>query len=144
MMEPMTARFLSMAALAALAGFAASPGLADDAVLAGECLPSVRHIPVEDVAYRAGVDVNGNAVVPADLTPTIGVPDFTEPIDFALVINPVEEAGLDFPAPTGAPRFEDTTAFVGEVSIVPATGVTQFNGRALASPSPCLPRAKGN
>ena len=40
---------------------------ADVAVSTTDCSKLVQHVPADDVTYKPGVDVHGNAVVPADL-----------------------------------------------------------------------------
>ncbi len=64
--------FLTILLAANIASAAPSPAL-DDRF----CQALVKHTPSADVAYQAGVDVNGGAVVPADLdTPnTLALPD---------------------------------------------------------------------
>lgn len=51
-----------------------------------ECRTLAEYIPQEDVAYRPGVDVNGNSVIPADLNAApIEMPDvMTIPLSFDL------------------------------------------------------------
>lgn len=38
-----------------------------------DCPRFTRHVPQEDVAYKAGVDVKGKMVAPADITPPTGL-----------------------------------------------------------------------
>ena len=55
-------------ALASLVFLTSPPALAQSPQLDPSfCQQLVRHVPDADVAYRAGVDVHGRAVVPADL-----------------------------------------------------------------------------
>lgn len=56
--------------IAALAFICASaPALGEEILVISpaDCARIVRHVPAPDVAYQPGVDVNGNAVVDADL-----------------------------------------------------------------------------
>ena len=48
------------------------------------CAQVLRHSPSPDVAYRAGVDVKGRAVVPADLEPPAF--DLPEDITFEILV----------------------------------------------------------
>jgi hypothetical protein len=57
------------------AGAAAAEEPAYLAVDPGACARMVEHVPDPDVTYQPGVDVHGNPVAPADLTPTVELPD---------------------------------------------------------------------
>jgi hypothetical protein len=60
------------------------------------CRLVTRHVPDPDVAYRAGVDVRGRPVVPADLdpapTPTVSIP-LTVDLSRLIGIAPVSGTG---------------------------------------------------
>lgn len=68
------------------------------------CQVLATHVPADDVAYKAGVDVNGNAVVPADLNAQpFTVPDV---IKVLLDMNLAERIpnvadGIELKAPLG-------------------------------------------
>lgn len=79
-----------MRTLFVTAGFAATAGLVSWAlamtlahaqatirITEADCASLTAHVPAADVAYQPGVDVNGNAVAPADLNggTQIAVPD---------------------------------------------------------------------
>lgn len=108
--------------------------------LAGGCPPAVRHRPADDVAFRPGLDVKGKAVAPADLDAPIAPGALKQSFDFDLVVNPIAEAGLSFPTPTGRERFEDTAVPVATVTVDPAEGVVALNGRPVSTEPPCPPR----
>ena len=77
------------------------------------------HVPSADVAYQPGVDVNGNAVAPADLNgqPQISVPEtISIPVTIDLATN------LGIPTPFLA------RPTVGEVKVTRDGRVT-FNGQ---------------
>ena len=86
-----------------------------------DCSRLVTHVAAADVNYRPGVDVNGNAVAPADLNaqPQIAVPDV---ISIPVTIDLATNLGIDTPflaRPT-----------VGEVQISRDGRVT-FNGQPI-------------
>ncbi|MEP4380728.1 MAG: hypothetical protein ABJ215_09005 [Alphaproteobacteria bacterium] len=86
-----------------------------------DCSRLVTHVAAADVNYRPGVDVNGNAVAPADLNaqPQIRVPDV---ISIPVTIDLATELGIDTPflaRPT-----------VGEVQIT-RDGRVSFNGQPI-------------
>ena len=61
-----------------------------------DCSQLVTHVASSDVSYRPGVDVNGNAVVPADLNaqPQIAVPDV---ISIPVTIDLATNLGINTP-----------------------------------------------
>ena len=86
-----------------------------------DCSRLVTHVAAADVAYRPGVDVNGNAVAPADLNaqPQISVPDV---ISIPVTIDLATNLGINTPflaRPT-----------VGEVQIT-RDGRVSFNGQPI-------------
>lgn len=86
-----------------------------------DCARLVTHVAAADVNYRPGVDVNGNAVAPADLNaqPRIAVP---EVISIPVTIDLATDLGIDTPflaRPT-----------VGEVRIT-RDGRVSFNGQPI-------------
>jgi len=88
-----------------------------------DCSQLVRHVAAADVTYQPGVDVDGDAVAPADLEPTgqIAVP---EVISFPLTIDLSERLGL--PADTLA------RTVIGDIEVT-ADGRVTFNGQPLTS-----------
>jgi hypothetical protein len=56
------------------------------------CEVAVSHHPAPDVNYQAGVDVNGNLVVPADTDPAII--QSQQPIEIPITIDFAQELGL--------------------------------------------------
>ena len=109
-------------------GAAAQPGTDGNVVvISDKCKPLSVHVPTPDVAYQAGVDINGKAVVPADLgaAPAIAAPDsITVDID----INLSDRFGIP-----GDPTFYDPTATVGTLSVRSLHNQPQleFNGQLL-------------
>lgn len=86
-----------------------------------DCSQLVTHVASSDVSYRPGVDVNGNAVAPADLNaqPQIAVPDV---ISIPVTIDLATNLGINTPflaRPT-----------VGEVQVTRDGRVT-FNGQPI-------------
>ena len=86
-----------------------------------DCSQLVTHVASSDVSYRPGVDVNGNAVEPADLNaqPQISVPDV---ISIPVTIDLATNLGINTPflaRPT-----------VGEVQIT-RDGRVSFNGQPI-------------
>ena len=90
-----------------------------------DCTQVIRHQPAPDVAYSPGVDVNGDAVAPADLETGITVEPLSE-INIPITIDLQERFGI--PAD---PRLYEGEAYVGTVTHV--DGRTLFNGRPLAA-----------
>lgn len=94
------------------AGEAADSDPADNAAASGDataptitvtrsaCKELVSHVPDDDVAYKPGVDVRGNAVAPADLNggSTI-LKSLPKEIEFPVTIDFFEYSGIT--APTG-------------------------------------------
>lgn len=122
------------------------------------CQALVKHVPSADVAYRAGVDVHGKAVAPADLpdSPQIRLPEVvTIPLtaDLATLLN---LPAAKMPFKTGA----DTAVALGSLTLEgdrvlyngqPLTGDQQDNlsvlclqpdGRALPPPQDLRQPAK--
>jgi len=58
-----------------------------------ECTRLVQHQPADDVTYRPGVDVRGNAVAPADLGGGYGM-DIPEAIDIQIGVDLADRMGL--------------------------------------------------
>ena len=86
------------------------------------------HKPAADVAYQPGVDVDGNAVAPADLPSSGGI------------ILPAE-IGINLRVPladvlgAATPRFlGDAGVDVGQVTVNRQTGALFYNGQRLDAP----------
>ena len=86
-----------------------------------DCSRLVTHVAASDVTYRPGVDVNGNAVAPADLNPQpqIAVPDV---ISIPVTIDLATNLGIE------TPFLARST--VGEVRIT-GDGRVSFNGQPI-------------
>lgn len=87
----------------------------------------VSHKASGDVAYKPGLDVRGNPVVPADLS---GGFEWITPdeIEFDLAFNPLGNTGLD------ADDFSNTNANVGTIKYDILSGRLTLNGRPLSDP----------
>ncbi len=88
------------------------------------CARLVEHRPSADVAYQAGIDVNGRAVAPADLDGGFQLA-LPETIRIPIEIDLLERFGL--PAD---PALYGADAIIGEVTVAP-DGRTSFNGRPI-------------
>ena len=116
-------RLVPIFAVLALISGASGPVHAQTTVRITEadCSRLVNHVAAADVNYRPGVDVNGNAVAPADLNaqPQIRMPDV---ISIPVTIDLATNLGIDTPflaRPT-----------VGEVQIT-RDGRVSFNGQPI-------------
>ncbi len=102
-----------------------------------DCARIVAHVPAPDVAYRPGVDVDGNAVAPADLD-DVGRLD----LDGEDVVVEIAVPLRAFPGTVGDPvEFEaeggaidrfHAAAQVGAVTV--RDGNVYFNGRLISKP----------
>ena len=103
-------------------------------VTADECAAITAHEPADDVAYQPGVDVNGNAVAPADLD-TSGRIDYDADDIVISIGNPlVATAGVvgDQTAFVAAGGRIDTFGADSSVgSITLRNGEVYFNGRRI-------------
>ena len=62
------------------------------------CKALVSHVPDEDVAYKPGVDVRGNAVTPADLNGGSNIlGSLPKEIEFPVTLDFFEYSGIDAP-----------------------------------------------
>ncbi len=86
------------------------------------------HQPDADVAYQPGVDVNGNAVAPADL-PAPGGVTLPAEVGIDLRIPLVDVLGADTP-----PLLGDAGINVGQVTVNRETGALFYNGQRLDAP----------
>ena len=118
------------AVISALVGMSAIPESSAAAstiiVSASDCARLVRHRPSSDVAYRPGVDANGNAVVPADLPGAVAVNTPTE-ITFEVTYDLLSVYGV---SETGA-LVAQGDATVGTVEYDLLSGALTFNGERL-------------
>lgn len=85
-----------------------------------------KHVPDDDVTYKPGVDVKGNAVAPADLN---GGSDFELPetIKIPLTINLAEEFDID-----GEYTEDSLNAPLGMIE-VRMDGAVIYNGQDISS-----------
>lgn len=85
-----------------------------------DCARLVVHRPDPDVAFRPGVDVDGNPVAPAD----IGASVIPPPVDEVSIVVEIELGGR-----LGMPPARSATAKVG--TVVVKDGRAYFNDQAL-------------
>lgn len=95
-------------------------------VTATDCQRLVRHQPSADVAYKPGVDVNGNAVAPADLPGSVTIKTPTE-VTFDVTYDLLSNYGVASDTAL-APRGQ---AVVGTVNYDLLSGALTFNGERL-------------
>ena len=86
------------------------------------------HKPAADVTYQPGVDVNGNAVAPADL-PSSGGISLPADIGIDLRIPLPDVLGANTP-----PFLGDAGIDVGQVTVNRETGALFYNGQRLDVP----------
>ena len=99
-----------------------------------DCQRAIQHIPSPDVAYKAGVDVHGKPVVPADLPSNGNGIKLPDQIEFKYSINPTN-FGL-----TAAQASSQSQLVTGNNSQLPvatikydlASGLLTVNGKPLA------------
>lgn len=92
------------------------------------CERITRHLPDADVNYREGVDVHGDAVVPADLPDGRTLP-VLEQISVHLLI-PLGEFFATPPA-----RLDAAEVDAGRITIDIESGQLSYNGMPLADPA---------
>ncbi|MHA1600237.1 MAG: hypothetical protein ACTSW2_05380 [Alphaproteobacteria bacterium] len=125
----MTRRLIFRHVLAWLvvSGIAAFPAVADETPVVTiskvDCDRLVKHQPAPDVAYQPGVDVNGNAVAPADLNGGIQIA-VPETIRIPIEVDLFDRFGI----PANPDQYE-ADAKVGEV--IYQNGRAYFNGQPL-------------
>jgi hypothetical protein len=107
-----------------LAFFAAVVAAAEEAIVISEkdCRSLTRHVPAADVAYEPGVDVNGNAVAPAEL----GAPETALPDEISIDVTALV---YDLLKTTPPPGLEDTAVNLGKV--VFQDGQLSYDGQPL-------------
>ncbi len=91
------------------------------------CDQLVRHVASGDVAFQPGVDVNGNAVAPADLNGSQQIP-VPEVVSFPLTLDLADRLGI----PVAGDADFLARPVIGEVGIS-AEGRITFNGTPLTS-----------
>ncbi len=119
--------------LLALAALAPATARAETITVTAEtCAALAEYLPAPDVAYRPGVDVNGNPVAPADLG---GTPQIEVPQDFTIAITVEIARVLGIPAfPDPARPQDDTYKPEANIGIVTyKDGRFAFNGQPLQS-----------
>lgn len=92
-----------------------------------DCGRLVRHVASDDVAYRPGVDVDGNAVAPADLDDRGSIPD-PNVVVFPLTLDLASRLGI----PPGGNADYLARPVIGVIAIT-RDGRASFNGIPLTS-----------
>jgi len=97
-------------------------------VTAEACAKAEAHTPRDDVAFKPGVDAQGNAVAPADLPSRGGIklPSvFT--VDIAVPLRKIAEN-------TGTKVQAEANLPIGKLSVDVLSGQVTFNGQPLGDP----------
>lgn len=99
-----------------------------------DCQRAIQHIPSADVAYKAGVDVHGKPVVPADLPSNGGGIKLPDQIEFKYKINPTNFAST---ATQAASQSQLTTGNNSQMTVATikydlASGLLTVNGKPLS------------
>lgn len=120
-------RTLPFVALFFVAAATAAYGQITVQISKQDCSQLVRHVASSDVGFQPGVDVNGNAVAPADLegTRTIPAPDA---ISIPLTLDLASRLGI----PPGGNADYLARPVIGDV-VVTSDGRVSFNGMPLTS-----------
>lgn len=95
------------------------------------CQMLTQHIPLEDVTYKAGVDVRGISVVPADLGKIPDL-DLKDTISFQLIIDAAKEIRMKKP---NKQLFQQHPGLQNEINlgqIVVKDGQVTLDGKSLA------------
>lgn len=109
-----------------VAALSATTVFADTVTISREgCAALQRYVPAPDVNYKPGVDVNGNAVAPADLDG--GTPPLEMPSDITISITSLLQQKFGIPVDPNSYKPE---AYIGTVT-VNADGRAYFNGQPL-------------
>ena len=88
-----------------------------------DCARVVDHVPASDVEYKAGVDVRGRTVAPADLAgSTLKVP-LPDVLEFDIAFNPLSGAA--------ATKFGETSLSVGKIRYDINRRKITFNGQPI-------------
>lgn len=95
-------------------------------VKATDCQRLVQHRASADVAYKPGVDVNGNPVAPADLPGSVTIKTPTE-ITFNVTFDLLKNYGVSEDSALTA----EGDAAVGEVKYNLMSGALTYNGQRL-------------
>lgn len=104
----------------------ATTSFADTVTITREgCAVLQRYVPAPDVNYTPGVDVNGNAVAPADLDG--GTPPLEMPSEITIAITSLLQSRFGIPTDPNSYKPE---AYIGSVTVKP-DGRAYFNGQPL-------------
>lgn len=106
--------------------WAQPPAVAGDDMIIEFCRTVVAHVPADDVHYRAGVDVHGKPVVPADVggSQQVRAPDLIT-IDLTVPLR-------DLIAAAGPALVGGAEADLGQISVNRRNGEILYNGQILA------------
>ena len=117
-----------IAATAALLAVLAPAPAGAVTVSAADCARMVQHTASADVAYKPGVDVNGNSVAPADLNGGSALVAVPEEIEIPITVELDERYGMG-----GSSNLYKPEAKMGKV--VYKDGKAWYNGQPLQSNS---------
>ena len=93
-------------------------------ISAEDCARLVAHKPQADVAYKAGVDVDGNYVTPADVSSANVVINVPSKVEFDIAFDPLDG--------TLAGMVSKTSLSIGRVSYNIESGAMSYNGKPLS------------
>ena len=102
-----------------------------------DCSRIIAHAPAPDVAYRPGVDTDGNPVAPADLAgqPRLDIDAETVVVEIEVPVRAFTGIPGDSGAFTGAGGEIDRFAATARMGVVTIeNGVASFNGQPLSPP----------
>ena len=125
MMKPVLISLSVFLCAASAFGQDAPPVVSEASVSLEDCKRLVKHIPKGDVAYKAGVDVYGKPVVPAEVKPALG--------GIAIPDEVVIDFGLDLAGRYGIPGagLYNATAGILTINYDLALGTLTINGKPL-------------
>ena len=119
-------RKIPIAALILVSAMTAATAQITVEITEQDCGQLVQHVAAADVAYQPGVDVNGNAVAPADLNGPQQIPA-PDVISFPLTLDLADRLGI---------ALDDVDILarpvIGDVAIT-SDGRVFFNGEPLTS-----------
>ena len=95
-------------------------------ITAEDCARLVAHKRQADVTFRAGVDVDGNYVTPADVSSSNVAINVPSKVEFDIAFNPLDK--------NLAGKVSKTSLSIGRVSYNIDSGAMSYNGKPLSIP----------
>ena len=120
-------RYLAIAMLYLIGATAAAAAPTTVQISEQDCSQLARHVAVDDTTYQPGIDVNGNAVTPADLNGSAQIPA-PDAIIIPLTLDLASRLGI----PPGGNADYLARPVIGDV-VVARDGRVTFNGTPLTS-----------